>query len=106
MAAEKAGKTEAKAPYSEEEKLILRDHLAIDRTILANERTLLAYVRTALAFFIAAAGMIHFFTDLLAQMAGWAMVPAGILTLVIGFYRYNTMRCAASEMKENDPFRH
>ena len=30
------------------EELILRDHLALDRTRLANERTLLAYLRTAL----------------------------------------------------------
>lgn len=33
--------------------LILRDHLAVDRTILANERTVLAYVRTILTAFIA-----------------------------------------------------
>ena len=32
--------------------LILRDRLAIDRTVLANERTLLAYIRTALTLFL------------------------------------------------------
>jgi hypothetical protein len=31
--------------------MILRDHLAYDRTVLANERTLLAYIRTSIALF-------------------------------------------------------
>lgn len=31
--------------------LILRDHLAMERTTLANQRTLLAYIRTAVSFF-------------------------------------------------------
>ncbi len=35
------------------EDLILRDELAINRTILANEATLLAYVRSALTLIIA-----------------------------------------------------
>jgi len=34
------------------DQLILRDHLALDRTELANERTLLAYIRTSLALFL------------------------------------------------------
>ncbi len=33
------------------EKLILRDHLVMERTTLANQRTLLAYIRTAVSFF-------------------------------------------------------
>ena len=33
------------------EKLILRDHLAMEHTTLANQRTLLAYIRTAVSFF-------------------------------------------------------
>ena len=37
-----------------DENLILRDHLALDRTRLANERTLLAYIRTAFMLLVAA----------------------------------------------------
>ena len=40
---------------------ILRDHLAMDRTILANERTLLAYVRTAFATIVAGLSFLQFF---------------------------------------------
>ncbi len=40
-------------PYNVQEKLILRDHLALERTRLANERTLLTYIRSALYLIIA-----------------------------------------------------
>ena len=39
--------------YDVKEKIILRDHLALQRTKLANERTLLTYVRSALYLIIA-----------------------------------------------------
>ncbi len=32
------------------DEMILRDFLAVDRTLLANERTLLAYIRTGVEF--------------------------------------------------------
>jgi len=43
-----------KNPYDRfrRDELILRDVLAIDRTILSNERTVLAYLRSALTLFI------------------------------------------------------
>lgn len=33
--------------------MILRDHLALDRTLLANERTYLSYLRTVVSFVVA-----------------------------------------------------
>ncbi|MCI0499055.1 MAG: DUF202 domain-containing protein [Planctomycetales bacterium] len=47
----------------EQQELILRDELAIDRTRLANERTFLAYVRTALALAIVGGTCIHLFPN-------------------------------------------
>ena len=63
--------TEA-TPYSrfEGEDLILRDELAIDRTLLANERTLLAYLRAAVSLVIAGVSIIHF------SQAGWFQAVA------------------------------
>jgi len=53
--------TEKETPYQDiKGQLILRDHLAADRTILANERTFLAYIRTALTLFVAGLSFIHF----------------------------------------------
>ena len=53
----------AHEPYREfrAEELILRDFLALDRTVLANQRTFLAYIRTSLAFLVTGAGFIKFF---------------------------------------------
>ena len=44
--------------FKPDEKIILRDYLAIERTRLANERTLLAYIRSSLYLLI---GSIAFF---------------------------------------------
>jgi len=54
---------------------MLRDDLAIDRTLLANERTLLAYLRTALALVIAGLTIVHFADAVWYQIAGWCCVP-------------------------------
>ncbi len=67
-------------PYSkiDPDKMILRDHLAYDRTILANERTLLAYLRTAIALLAAGGTLIKVFPG------EQAMIYLGILLLVLG----------------------
>ena len=44
--------------FKSDEKIILRDYLAIERTRLANERTLLSYIRSSLYLLI---GSIAFF---------------------------------------------
>ena len=61
-----------------DDKLILRDELAIDRTALANERTLLAYLRGGVSLLLAGATFIHF------AQRGWFMA-LGILCLPVGF---------------------
>jgi len=70
-------------PYENfsKEEFILRDQLAIDRTILANERTVLSYVRTSLALIAAGGALIHFFEE---QLVGGAI-------LIIGYMRYRKM---------------
>ncbi len=70
------------------EDLILRDHLAIDRTMLANESTLLAYIRTSLAILISGISLIKFFTIVYLQLLGGIFVFFGILILFIGAYRF------------------
>ncbi len=82
------------SPYSKfaKEKLILRDHLAIDRTVLANERTFLAYVRTALTLFVAGVSLIQFFKSVMIQAVGWAFIPLGTITLIIGLTKHRRMK--------------
>ncbi|MDD3887564.1 MAG: DUF202 domain-containing protein [Patescibacteria group bacterium] len=70
------------------EKLILRDHLALDRTNLANERTFLAYLRTALAFIILGASIVKLFPTINYIIAGLISIIIGISSLVFGIARF------------------
>ena len=85
------------------EELILRDHLAIDRTVLANERTLLAYVRTALALFAAGASFLQFFQLLWLEIAGYLLVVSGVMLLAIGGTRYLSFRRNINKAKQDTP---
>ena len=71
------------------EKLILRDHLAAERTVLANERTLLSYIRTFIGMLAAGIGLIKVFElGLFYRGAGYAMIAAAPVFLIIGIIRY------------------
>jgi len=85
--------------------LILRDELAIDRTILANERTLLAYVRTALAVAITGAGIIKFFVTPVSQFLGWSIVvlAVGVAALGVARFRRVARRISMSRMPPAKP---
>ncbi len=80
-------------PYERfsQRELILRDHLAIDRTILANERTLLAYARTALALVIVGATFLKFLSSQFAIVSGWAFIFMAVAITVVGIWRFKTV---------------
>jgi putative membrane protein len=71
----------------EEDQLILRDKLAIDRTRLANERTFLAYFRTSIFFVGTGISIvqIQFFENIIHL--GWGLISLGPIVLLIGIYR-------------------
>jgi len=91
-------------PYKQfsRDDIILRDHLALDRTILANERTLLAYIRTALAFMITGIGFLKFFQDILIEVLGWIFCIFSIITISVGFKRYRSFAMIYKIMKKSD----
>ena len=76
--------------------LILRDELAIDRTLLANERTLLAYLRSGVALLIAGVSIIHFSQEGWFWIVGIACLPTGMITGIVGMARYRRMNRAIS----------
>ena len=91
----KFGKTERRpTPYKkfDSSKLILRDELALDRTILANERTMLAYARTVLGLALAAGTLFKLFPGAMDMMiiAGLCALAATVIT-VIGMMRFLRM---------------
>lgn len=68
--------------------LIIRDHLAVNRTALSNERTFLAYVRTSIALVAGGFGLIKFIKDLTYNLLGWFLIGLGLIVLIIGITRF------------------
>jgi putative membrane protein len=68
--------------------LILRDELAVDRTVLANERTLLSFIRTGLAFGVTGTGAIKLFASPIAAFLGWCLVVCAFLVVALGIRRF------------------
>jgi putative membrane protein len=81
-------------PYAKfkRDSLILRDFLAVDRTVLANERTYLAYIRTALAMLILGISGLQFIQVIYVKVIGGTFVVLGIITFIVGFKRYEKMK--------------
>ncbi|WP_298353327.1 DUF202 domain-containing protein [Rhodoblastus sp.] len=71
---------------------ILRDWLALDRTVLANERTFLAYGRTSLGLFLAGVTLIKVFKSDFAIGTGWVFVVTAVGVFIYGFRRFRKMQ--------------
>lgn len=70
------------------QELILRDWLALDRTILANERTFLAYGRSALTLIVGGLAFVKFFGHIVYITIGYALISAGFMVFFFGVSRY------------------
>ncbi|MEM6263367.1 MAG: DUF202 domain-containing protein [Bacteroidota bacterium] len=72
--------------------MLLRDHLAVDRTRLANQRTLLSFLRTGLYLFVTALAVMK--VDFLASLAwiGWLCIFLGVVVMGIGMYNYRKVQ--------------
>jgi putative membrane protein len=83
-----------KLPYDKysPHEFILRDWLALDRTVLANERTFLAYGRTSLGLFLAGVTLIKVFKSNLAIGTGWVFVFVAIGVFIFGASRFRKMQ--------------
>lgn len=82
----------------EKQNLEMRDRLAMDRTKLANERTLMSYMRSAFAMLVAGLTFLKFFwDDPVYVWIGAAIIPAGFLVGVWGYYRFSKTRRSVEE---------
>jgi putative membrane protein len=83
-----------------EKELVLRDKLAIDRTILANERTFLSYIRTALTMFIAGGTVIKLISEPFIIGLGWLSVVIGVVVLYVGILRFKKFQQSISVLNK------
>ncbi|MCG8342264.1 MAG: DUF202 domain-containing protein [Chlorobiales bacterium] len=95
----------ADSPYTkfDDSKLILRDELAIDRTVLANERTLLAYLRSGVALVIAGVSIMHFSNEGWFWAVGVACIPVGMVAGIVGVIKYRRRNRAISAVRKKPP---
>ena len=80
-------------PYNGIQKgdLILRDYLAIDRTVMANEVSFMSYIRTALTMVVAAMTFLKFFDIPEVHLLGWLFIVLAALLVIHGATRYEAM---------------
>ncbi len=83
-----------------QEELILRDHLALVRTRLANETTLLSYVRSSLYLLFGGIALLRVEGHGDMRLAGYPSLVLSGLFLVIGIYRYYTVRVQLTRFYE------
>ncbi len=84
------------------DRMILRDHLARDRTALANERTLLAYIRTAIALLAAGGTLLKFFWNSVSiRILGVLLLAVGAATMGLGAWRFRTISCRLRRLSES-----
>ncbi|MEH6657073.1 DUF202 domain-containing protein [Leeuwenhoekiella marinoflava] len=78
--------------YQPKEEIILRDHLAMERTKLANERTLLSYIRASLYLLLGGIGLLGLkdFQDL--RILGYVSLSFSIILLIVGIYRFTQLK--------------
>lgn len=74
--------------YNKKEDIILRDHLAIERTKLANERTLLSYIRTTLYLVLGGIAFLGMQDLKEIRGLGYLSLALAIIVLIIGIVRF------------------
>lgn len=79
-------------PYHDfrREDMILRDWLALDRTVLANKRTFLAYARTAIAMAVLGIAFIKLIGHQFFEISGFVLVSLGLFVFFYGLREYAT----------------
>ncbi len=78
--------------FEPDEKIILRDYLAIERTRLANERTLLSYVRSSLYLLLGSIGFFQLTSFPNFKYLAYTALLFSVLFFVIGVYRFMLLK--------------
>lgn len=88
--------------YQNKEEIILRDHLAIERTKLANERTLLSYIRTSLYLVLGGIAFLGMRDLKEVKGLGYFSLLLSIFVLVIGIIRFYQLKRHLKKVYQSD----
>lgn len=93
----------ANDPYKQfnSEEMILRDWLALDRTVLANRRTFLAYGRTAIALIALGIAFVKLIDHRFFEISGFALMGFGVLVFFIGLREFTASNRRLRTFGEN-----
>ena len=78
--------------FVNDDRLILRDHLALVRTRLANERTVMSYVRSALYLLLGGVALLQLKSYVELRVVGYLALGFSVALLLVGAYRYIQLR--------------
>lgn len=86
--------------YDNTEEIILRDHLAMERTKLANERTLLSYIRTSLYLLLGGIAFLGMRDLQEIKGLGYFSLFLSAIVLMIGITRFYQLKRHLKKMNE------
>lgn len=78
--------------FKPDEKVILRDYLAIERTRLANERTLLSYIRSSLYLLLGSIGFYQLKDFPNFKYLALVSLIFCVIFFIIGVYRFRLLK--------------
>jgi putative membrane protein len=78
--------------YEKKEDIILRDHLAMERTKLANERTLFSYIRTSLYLVLGGIAFLGMKDLKEFYYVGYFSLITSVVLIIVGIIRYYQLK--------------
>lgn len=78
--------------FKPDEKVILRDYLAIERTRLANERTLLSYIRSSLYLLLGSIGFFQLKDFPNFKYLALVSLIFCVIFFIVGVYRFRLLK--------------
>jgi putative membrane protein len=81
--------------------LILREKLALQRTVLSNQSAFLAFIRTALYFLVAGISINNFTSLEYGYLIEMVFVAVSIILLAIGIINYRIQKIKISESEKH-----
>ncbi|MFK7832180.1 MAG: DUF202 domain-containing protein [Winogradskyella sp.] len=84
--------------FEPDQKIILRDYLAIERTRLANERTLLSYVRSSLYLLLGSIALYQLKAFANFEYLALTALVFCVIFFIVGVYRFTLLKRSLKQL--------